>query len=764
MKLKDIKEKLKDTINKFVPIFASEREQEQPANEGISLLKSYITLIDRTKEKNEAVIEKLDGYKDSFRKVLDSKRTTYSGDFDMGQIDYKKNLYNEVFLNIFEENKIDLFDKRKKPFGEELCSTLCMLARLSAYRADIEEAIEDARARLTALTELNTEKVFMRPSKRRSLNEAINGLESSYLLFANHLSAIKRVVIRIHRDYLYLSEDEEVKKAQNNLIGNKRRKLESIIETIGSKKLDFYRSINESLVAIAKMEQELYEYVYTHRDEVENINVQVDSLDVERIANVDEVMGQIAHYEMLYKVFSTYGRNLVKDEDLTALYDKKFTVKIEKMFDYLDKKIVLLNGMFVDGATFDEATFLEIECYEKCVLKNLERLMSDDKLAEEMSPSIKNLIGIEGALENMRKSLKGIFEIEQHEEDEEKTWRILNDTKLLIFLFSFKRENGLKKFFGNFLVATSAIQDVDLQTEFYNWEAAIPLESLYTMKSWNKIAGLDGKTSDSWYEFFRLYKAYINPDNRLFPEGITTINFDYMRRRMALSYSILSDSSKYAKMLERAMSIQTVRLPSSLKSIRGPLFAELKDLDIVLNENLCEIDERIFEESEIVSLTIPSNLEKNLPYGFAYFASLLNKSTVDTVCLTDYDAEKGISPTFIKGFFKARIDKSSNAKHKVIGDSEYLLSKRAVPKFETLIICCGTTRIKVEVDNLRYAFKSIVVGDTSQSEKEIRTDDARRIASLLTHQIAKELEMNDSIQSELTSSRSEGKNSSTHHV
>ena len=401
-----------------------------------------------------------------------------------------------------------------------------------------------------------------------------------------------------------------------------------MLKLIDEKELNRLESMDlNPRLFIAIIEQKLEIYVYTHPEMLEELKIKVRQLDYEvsRKVNYDfedennpkffpnkndvrkrkyELLEQIKELELLYKVFSKYGRNLVIKDDLETLYETKFKILT---FDILEvDEIDILSN----------TTFTELECYQEIIFKKIETILKGE------NPNVNCFIP--GGTINCDKSLTDIIgyitKALKDGENEFSPYKILQDKKLLSLLLAFDEENGIKYFFRSNYVSLSRYDyHLNLYKEIFKWNDNVSLETLYKIMRANiktnkvklDLAYFIDKCEPLYYLFdlYDEYKGYLSEDKYYLPEGITEIYFDsYFGQNIMKKPHIKRNDGveELVVYIRKRAGKKPFVMPKTMKSIRGKLFDYINIETLILNEELETLGADFDQKAK--SVYLPSSL------------------------------------------------------------------------------------------------------------------------------------------------------------
>lgn len=582
----------------------------------------------------------IDSYKEEYMESIKQNKTITSIDLMPEYLHKYKNIYTDLLLNLCNcENADFSFDYIEETGNADLENLDVMIKciKLMLYQQEIATLELNTRLRLIALNELLENllngRLFTRIKSKEIINSIlceISNLHSSLIVFLNQKHAMK-IESESYLKNIGTLEGE----ANTELIYAKLNEVKNMLKLIDEKELNRLEGMNlNPRLFIAIIEQKLEIYVYTHPEILEELKIKVQQLDYEvnRKVNYDfedennprfrsskkdvqkrkyEFLSQIKELELLYKIFSKYGRNLVIKDDLKALYETKFKILT---YDILEvDELDILNNI----------TFTELECYQEIVFKKIEAILKGK------NHNVNFLIP--GGTVNCEKSLTDIIgyiaKTLKDGENEFSAYKILQDKKLLSLLLAFDEENGIKYFFRKNYVSLSRYDNhLYLYKEFLKWKDNVPLETLYKIMRANiktnmvklDLAYFIDKCEPLYYLFdlYDEYKGYLSEDKYYLPEGIEEIDLSsYFRENITKKPHVKRNDGveELVMYIRKRADKKPFVMPKTMKSISGSLFNYTYTETLILNEGLKRLDSDALMSRSLQHVEFPSTLEEIFP-------------------------------------------------------------------------------------------------------------------------------------------------------
>jgi len=567
--------------------------------------------------------EKIDEYKKEYLKTLGLTRTITSVDIMPEELHDYQNIYLDLLMNLFEvEDSSEVsFDSPNDIIDEDLdLSIKCLKLRI--YLEHVRELIIETKLRLIALNEILNEKKLSKAKGNAVLNE-LNNLQHSLFIFQNQewsmIKAIHNNLIMIEgidlKTFLENIDNPKIEETDETLINKRLEEVREMAIIVIPDIVGYLESLNLSpKVLIATLEQELEIYIYTHKDDLIKLRnekgdlcFEIDSnthffeylkfaasisyeKDIaEVIAHKKEYLSRIRKLELLYKMFSKYGRNLVTKEELKELYERKFRILTIDIF-----------GDTYENP-FKDLTKLEKETYENILFEKVESITKGTNstlLMLSVALSGKNYRDISKIFMEFLKGGKNTISYSKLLGSEEKI--------ALQFLLALDLDEGLTIFFDQ--VKDSLDYNINAFRDIFVWDSKLPLSTICKIIDWNvKLNLIKEKDLPLIYRLYKMLPTY-KSDYYSLPEGLIKILF-------LKSFKQIKNSNDIVSLIREEAKNKCVRMPKSLKSFSEDLFG-LEIKSIALNEGLKNLGDEALKKSNISSINIPSTLENFGYYSF----------------------------------------------------------------------------------------------------------------------------------------------------
>lgn len=619
-------------------------KQYEVISQTLACLNDIVPMPKRTDfHNNQSKLDEIDFYIAEYLKLLKLNKTITSIDLMPEYLHKYKNIYTDLLLNLCIEDdsgiSFDLIEDTGNYDIEQL-NIMIKCIKLMLYQQEVEFLEEKTRIRLVALNEilenLLNGRLFTRVKSKElihSLLNEISNLHSALIVFMNQRIAMKMESENYLKNLSTSYNFESIDVKDNSLIEERLKGLRNVFNIINPEELKRLESMNlNPRLLIATIEQKLEIYVYTHPETLESLKKKVKeiSYEVNRKATYDfedenaprfvdakkdikkrkkQFLSQIQELEILYKVFSKYGRNLVKKDDLRELYEVKFKILTSDILD-VDKVDILSN-----------ATFIELECYQEIIFKKIEDILKGKNQNVNFF--------IPGGTVNCDKSLTDIIgyiaKTLKDGENEFLPSKILQDKKPLSLLLAFDEENGLADFFEkNYVSLDKYSKIVNFYNDYFTWWN-VPLSTIYRLMRLNiavdkKVPYLIKYINDyePLYYLFILYDEYVNISLEYkLPEGLIKARFN--------SSPANKEEMNIMDYIRKKAGKKTIIMPSSLQSIQGPLFDKTYSKSIILNDGLRRLG--------IGFLTTDSIEHVEFPYTLEIFPSAINLAKLKTITI-----------------------------------------------------------------------------------------------------------------------------------
>lgn len=498
---------------------------------------SLLNIIDllpirKREELTEEEIKELERYKEEYLKKL-SKKILHSVEFDTTKTKDKIKMQIDLVLNLLmRKNNIFVND------SESILDKIIKPIKIKLYQSELETLKEEAELKLIALKEIEKEKTFFSTIKKNALKNEMNNLSVNFLICVNGKESIT-----FELNSWDFTMDDNIE--QNDILMNHLDEIMNMLKIVLPEK---YRQISSMILApkemIVLIEMLLEEYVYTHKNDIEYLDKELERLEKEN-KPFSEIKNQFDNLLIRYKIFHIFGRNIVTEEQLKQIF------KVE------------LHSIAKSNIKSSEIDKTRLQFYEEIILDKMSKINTSVALKTyENKNDITKLIR-----DYLTYYCDSPYDI---------ILDIIYDKRKLLLLLFLETEDGLNKYF-NYKVNKNNYDNL-FNTLYYqsvlNWEENLPISTICQIEIINKI---DSPLIDL-YNF--LYET--NTYRHQLPYGLIgikdkkTINKHYGYR------GNLFENSQNKILL----------MPSTLKyiytepEIQKQLFSECKLNGIIFNDEL----------------------------------------------------------------------------------------------------------------------------------------------------------------------------------
>lgn len=553
---------------------------------------------------NPPKLELIKTYKNNYLKLLKQNPNLTSLDFFPKILHQYKTIYTDLLLNLCTEDNSDIsFDYLSELGNTSLTNLKLTLTsiKLMLYQDEVSRLEEDTRLRIIALMEIlediKTSKIFLINRNTTLINSIlneINNLHSSLLTFTNQQKAMQ-IEANSYLNKLNFSNINE--DAPSDLINAKLSELKHILALVNPEELTNLENLHLSpKLFMATIEQKLEIYVYTNPEMLKTLTQKTAELEKEvtmfLTSNIPELTSRanklvllyakIKNLESIYKIFCTYGRNLVSKEELKKLYTIKF-----QLLTYN-----ILNEENVD--ILKNCTFTELECYQDIIYAKINAILKGENnyLKEIASSNLYLKANIPSIIQDIKLILKDGTE-------EFSAWHILTSPILLSFLLSLENSYRLSEFFAKTKSSRQEYFHLNYYDKYFDWENFLPLETIFRLMKCNEQTNTHQINSTPLYRLYQINEHFYNDYNAyILPEGLLHIHLP--------SPSITGKYPPEIKYIHDKAQNKTVIFPTTLKSVSGSLFENISINEIILNENLEQLGEKTLLNTSINALTFKS--------------------------------------------------------------------------------------------------------------------------------------------------------------
>lgn len=622
MKIREIWKLLKNIFSK--------KEAIEVAHQALASLDAIVPMPTREDfREDKPKLDLIEEYKKEYLQSLKQHKTITSIDLIPEELHGFKNIYTDLLINMRFKNNSDIsFENTNENNNPSYKYVDIMLTRikLMIYCAEVNNLEIEARLRLVALNEILSEvineKTFMITKRNNIINALlceINNLHSALIIFLNQkIAMLKEANAYINEIGVLESKDIPSEAEQEKQILIRLSDLKEIMSILMPEYLQEIESLNlNSKLLIAKLEQKLEMFVYTNQfmlselaQKVEDISIGIDEYLTE--SRTDEYLREINYLELLYKVFSKYGRNLVFKKDIERLYAVKF--KLLTYDIYNQDNLDILN----------KAKGTELECYQNIVMEAIIKFVKGE------STEVKNNTSI----------IPIVKEILKNGQRQYNANAILSGRQLLCFLLSLDKENGIHEFMHRFKVAKTDFPDLDYYERIFVWDDELPFDTIFRIMECNK----NGHTIHielRWplYHLYKLIKPLETTNIYKLPEGIKKIYIPVV--------IFHKEDEEMLKTIQKKCLDRKIAFPNSLREMEDCIFQDISVNKIYLNEGLRIIGPRALLNPSYADLTIPASVEH---------ISSDSYSTLHMITFTNYYSSNLLNnkeelANFLKGYF-----------------------------------------------------------------------------------------------------------------
>ena len=395
---------------------------------------------------NNCALALIDKYKEEYYNILKVKRTIYSKDLSLDDLQSEMLMNIDLVLSIVGKHG-SLYDEIKKT---KLKNMIDMI-KLRLYLNTIEEMETETIIRLIALKELEKGRKVPH-TNRNALKEEINILTTNLIIFINQKRAIN-IETNTYLANIVIDDNgnEDTDEELSSLI-----KLANVYLNVD----DVIKMDIKAEIKIPIIERRLEIYCYKHKDEIVKLTKEVNDLDNIDLSftsyRKDEFLRMITDLEKKYEIFRRYGINVVTREHLYNLYRVKFDIitnvlKYYPIYTYIGNEI-------------------EREIYEDIIFRKKEKILKGE------NEKVKIIFG-----NNEKKAIKLLSSLFQ--EDSFETYSpIHTSAKVLELLLTFDDNSGhyFEHFYDTPIDTPSYMKQID---NYFTWQDEIPLSSLMEFMS-----------------------------------------------------------------------------------------------------------------------------------------------------------------------------------------------------------------------------------------------------------------------------------------
>lgn len=596
--------KIKDFIAKIF-----NKKQNNQSTKALASIRNIVGIPKREEFLNDTrALQLIEQYKKEYSQTLKLNKTIVSTNLMPETLHNYKNIYLDLMVNVYTEGNSDISFEKINANSSEPLRIMIIKLKLDLYINEVRTMEKEAKLRIIALTEI-LDSIFFSKSKENAINNEIDNLSFAIATFKTQIIAMEKEKDNYLNDLrnLKLNEFKNAEEEQE-IIKKYLDELIKIANLVLPEELKELKKLNLSpKLLIAKLEQLLEIYVYTHQDVLNELKEEIEQMTpfvlrttLDNPQQIAKYLARIKDIEMLFKIFSKYGRNLVSKTDLENLYQVKFKLLTYNIFD---KKFDIL----------DDITFTELECYQDIIFKKIEQILKGNNRYVNDLASKSDLVTVINYIKDILKLDKNEFSM----------YEILKNRRTLSFLLAFDKYNGLEDFFKNEEALKIEYNDLNYyDNTIFKWQNKLPLDTIFRIMRSNieTEPNADKIKRSSLYYLHQIQKEFNPSENYMLPEGLDEMNiFTYGKN------SKPSDLLCYIRSLAKG---QKVKMPTSLRRFHGKLFENTKIEALELNEGLKEIDSYALVADYVSELTIPSTLYEDKTL-FNDLPNTINKITIN---------------------------------------------------------------------------------------------------------------------------------------
>lgn len=523
-----------------------------------------------------------------YSKIL-KKELIFSSDLEIDNMKKEMEMYINLIQKNFLDTEISPFENPTEFFNETNNIKLITKSnKLRIYLNDILNLEKQTELKLLALEKiLKEDKLSIR--QRHAIENKIINLTTTIYVFKSQKEAISIEVKACINEYKN-NITEVNQNIMNNVLKDKKTILLKKLEYINPKKLeDYIKNYKFTSIynEITYLEYILELEVYKNHPKLKKLLKDIHDFDIKKTKSLKDhdKFKEFNKLELGLTIFYEYGKNLVTIEMIEELYNLKFSIIKENLYDKSFR-------FFEDY--YKNLNYAEMEFYEKIIMSRINSILMGNNKVLTISLKEYNHLGI-----------KLIAKILKNENNEYSFYDILNDHQKLTFLLSFDNITE-KDFFSNYYVNRKDY-NLDYEENIFLWTDYIPLETIC------RIAICENKTQENlYYEFFKL---------KIKSEEYQRFAFGY-RMPEGIKSIFIKDKNTESKILDairKESKRGVVFTPSTLITIDGDLFEGTQVKELYLNEGLEKLDNFPASHYNIEKLVIPSTLD-----SIAYFRDTTN--------------------------------------------------------------------------------------------------------------------------------------------
>ncbi len=561
-------------------------------------------------------------------------------------IDFYKNLYTKKLKNLSAFDVLGLaagklksgismtidlllaiianIDDITKITSDERLEYLIRCNILDLLQNDIDRMQKEATARLIALNEIRSNKLFISQEKKEIIDREINTLYISLYTLASQEYSLRTSVknYETQSKYNYSPTQEEIQK-EYELLDEEIKRLNYLQQILPQEiRITIRKDINYVLKDIAIVRRNLAIYAYDNAYEVAHLKKRLTSLQEGKNhdTNKGEKDEEINKLELKFLVFYEFGYNLLTKDDIEKFYNYKFS--------HLTSDPSGLTEIFINAVPDNTAK----DNYQRIILSMIETILKG-----------KNSTLVNLYWNSYGEVISLLLQVLKNNTDNIDPEAILNNYYLLNFLISFYN-NTLTNFWNitgkEHIHEMSSTWDENMY-EIFRWKREIPLKTFLFIKHFEKKDLTlhhnynEYEVSSSLSDFYYFYQRLLSSAEYYLPEGLTVIDTDkYSITKWQWEKDMLDDMAQNSigKVLvfpESLAGIESDYLDAKEDFLfRNSLKGINKSGSICLNNGLKSLSGVDLSKESFPSLELPPSIEHLSETKF-------NKSAIKTVIIND---------------------------------------------------------------------------------------------------------------------------------
>ena len=381
------------------------------------------------------------------------------------------------------------------------------------------------------------------------------------------------------------------------------------------------------------MEMYLAEYIYNHKNEVENLKKEISDETI--VINMDrlDAISYLNNLEIKLKAFALYGYNLITENDFKNFYTIKFA---------FETKNIMKSHCF----SMKEITHIEDECYTNIISKKISDILTG-----------KNIFWNKFFANNANASLHFTTFLKANQKDFDYL-NILTNPNLLGLVVAFDYDDGLEEYFSNIRVHKKYYPQVNFHENtyhyirkfkdgylkpkvetydknFFEFADYLSLETVFKMAYYNRQ-----DIKDPLYPLFKMMFSHHERESSTFqlPEGLIKINIPKENL-----FKADRDIITKWQVLARYKDFKT---PSTLVELNGPLLRNVYLNNVYLNTILKKVSQEAFMGLNAKSIHIPPHLTE-------VDESVFSNASIEKIYFYNFIDLKPIFSNIIQHFFTA---------------------------------------------------------------------------------------------------------------